>query len=277
LKLPTNKISGMNRRCFLAGTATLAATAILPSELSSQVADDGKRTPPKPARIPSRGTLLKFTAKGQPRPFAGNTIICHLPAQCAMRDALEGLHEEVARNTFSSKLGLTPLLSYHMTVFPGATDQDRADGWPSYVPSDAPIEVCNRAVGARIAEARLGFRTPIRVRIDEEATMNDAVAGTFHLLPADAQANTNLRNLRDQLSDLYGFRSKGHNTYAFHMTFAYQVMPFTQTEQNAYRQVLHDHMHAIVATRPELQFGTPEFCTFKDMYRFEPEHLLNCG
>ena len=127
------------RRQFLLESSAIAAASLLPSSWFAAA-----ETP----RIPNRDTTLKFNPDGTPRSFAGNTVICHLPVRSAMRDAMVTLHQELKRSSYHAKLGLTSTDSYHMTVFPGANDLDRsAYGWPSYVPSDAPIDVCTRMVG----------------------------------------------------------------------------------------------------------------------------------
>lgn len=230
------------------------------------------------AQIPSRDTQLKFNPDGTRRAFAGNTVICHLPVQCAMRDAMVALHDEFASASFHHKLGLTSLDSYHMTIFPGANDQDRTvTGWPSYVPPDAPIEECNRMVGEKMAKAHLAGQLPLRVRLDEPHTLNYPIACSLRMIPVDDAENTKLRSIRDQLAEIYGFRLKDHAQYEFHITMSYQLSPFTDREQTAYRNLLQTHIKRIAAAEPVLELGVPEYCTFPDMFRFEPQKLIACS
>ena len=262
-----------DRRHFLADSSLLAAATLLPPRLLSQVAISAK---PRP--IPDYGTLLKFRPDGTPRPFAGNTVICHLPAQCAMRDAMVTLREALSKLSLHTKLGLTSTESYHMTVFPGANDQNRSSyGWPSYVPLDAPIEVCDRMVGERMAKARLRYELPIRLRVDEQATIQNSPACSLRLVAADAAAESNLRSLRDQLAEVYGFRLLDHATYKFHVTMAYQVASFTSEDLAAYQGLLQNYLPKITVSEPVIELGEPEYCTFPDMFRFEPMHLLACS
>jgi hypothetical protein len=234
-------------------------------------------TNPEP-RIPNRDTTLKFNPDGTPRPFAGNTVICHLPVQCAMRDAMTELHHALMQAAYRHKLGLTTIDSYHMTIFPGANDQDRtAYGWPSYVPVDAPIEVCSRMVGERITKAHFSCQLPLRVRVDQEYTINFSTACSLRMIAADVEEEKKLRSLRDQLAEVFGLQVKDHATYQFHITMSYQIAPFTPREQDAYRQLLRTHIKGIAHAASVLELGIPEYCTFSDMFRFEPQKLLACS
>ena len=276
-----------NRRRFLIQSSALSAVALLPMEsmrlaaqasLPSETQVDPVKINEIAAKIPFPDTILKFNPDGTRRPFAGNTVICHLPVQSAMRDAMKGLHDKLASASYFPKLGLTSLDSYHMTIFPGANDQNRsASGWPSYVPADAPIEVCSRMVGERMVKAHLSCELPLRVRIDEQATLLNPTACTLRMIPVDEAENRKLRSVRDQLSEIYGFRLKDHDQYGFHITMSYQIAPFTIQEQTTYRSVLKEQVRQIIAVAPVLELGNPEYCTFPDMFRFEPQKLLRCS
>lgn len=275
--------AGSSRRAFLLQASAVTVAAALPASLSAQTDTaldapiDMKAIEQQAVKIPNRDTLLKFNTDGTRKPFAGNTVICHLPAQCELRDAMVPLHNELAQAPFRHKLGLTSTDSYHMTVFPGANDQDRSEyGWPSYVPLDATMEECNRLVRERMEAARLRCKLPLRVRVDVPETLNYFTACTLRMTPADREENAKLRALRDQLADIYGFRTKDHDQYTFHITMSYQTARFTEQEQTAYRRILRSHLKQIVAAAPVLELGEPEYCVFPDMFRFEPKVLLAC-
>ena len=275
--------AGSSRRSFLLQASALTVAAALPVRFLAQ-ADASLDAPinmktieAQAAKIPSRDTVLKFNADGTRKPFAGNTVICHLPVQCEIRDAMVPLHDQLAQAPFRHKLGLTSIDSYHMTVFPGANDQDRSVyGWPAYVPLDATMEECNRMVRERMGVARLHCKLPLRMSVDVPATLNYFTACTLRMTPADPEENAKLRTLRDQLADVYGFRAKDHDEYMFHITMSYQTARFTEQEQAAYRRILRAHPRQIVAAAPVLELGEPEYCVFLDMFRFEPKALLAC-
>lgn len=267
--MTTQQPQNSSRRRFLlqAGAACLAAPALLHAQQSTAA----------PAAPANRDTTLKFTADGKPKPFAGNTVICHLLAQCTLRDIMAELHQALQDAPFHGRLGLTSVDSYHMTVFPGANDLDRSVyGWPSYVPSNATIEECSRAVQQRIMATRFECPLPLRMRIDKEATLHFPTAATLRLVPVDAAEDRKIRSLRDRLAEVFGFRTPGHATYAFHMTMSYQVSPFTAAEERQYRRLLGAFVPRMLQAAPVIELPCPEFCTFEDMFRFEPKTLLSC-
>lgn len=273
-----------DRRKFLMQASALSAAAAFSAGIRAQspvetgVPIDLAKIENGTVNIPNRDTLLKFNTDGSRRPFAGNTVICHLSVQSEMRDAMVALHDDLANAPFHHKLGLTSTDSYHMTVFPGANDLDRSVyGWPSYVPMTVPIEECNRLVGEKMAKAHLNCELPLRVKVDVPSTLNYSTACTLRMLPADSDENTKLRSVRDQLSEVYGFRTKDHAQYVFHITMSYQISRFTNDEQIAYRRLLKAHVQRIVDAAPVVELGNPEYCTFPDMFRFEPKKLIVCS
>lgn len=259
-----------SRRAFLLAASATTVTAFGTSVWALPGGNDAGQ------QLPTRDSLLKFNRDGSVRAFAGNTVICHLPQQCAMRDATVALHEDLAKSAFRSKLALLPAESLHMTVFPGANDQDRTiSGWPSDVPLTASIEECNRVVGERMNRFQLDCQLPLRVRVDTKRTLDYGRACTLRMSPADDVENLKLRNLRDSLAEVYRFRLKDHSSYEFHITVAYQMTPFSAMEKDAYTSILETHLPRIVAAAPVLELGIPEFCTFKDMYRFDVQKILS--
>ncbi len=48
-------------------------------------------------------------------------------------------------------------------------------------------------------------------------------------------------------------------------------------EQASYTYLLQTYIPKIVAAASVLQLGKPEYCTFLNMLRFEPKHLLFCA
>ena len=200
-----------------------------------------------------------------------------MPVQCAMRDAMAEFHGELERSSYRAKLGLTTVDSYHMTIFPGANDQGRkASGWPSYVPQNATIEQCDEAVERRMRAARLHCELPFRVQVDVGATLSYPRACTLRMKAVNTEEEAKLRAVRDQLAQIYGFRLPDHATYAFHITMSYQTASFTQQEAKAFTAVRAESVRRIVAAQPVLELGNPEYCTFHDMFRFEPKVLLRC-
>jgi hypothetical protein len=269
--------SPQSRRKFLLGSSALSLAACLPNVLDAQAGlpktvDEGN---PMFAPTP-KDASLKFNPDGSPRSFAGNTVICHLPQQCSLRDQTAALGDALRSSSFAHKCGILPSNSYHMTVFPGANDQDRAlYGWPADIPIDVPMAVCNRIIGERIANFRMQGELPIRVRVDREKTLGPQRVSSLRISPADNGERAKLRNLRDRLaSEVFRFRTSDHDAYVFHISLAYQMSRLTPEEARQHQAILERHVPMVMAAAPVIELGLPEFCTFDDMYRFEVLSLL---
>jgi hypothetical protein len=263
----------LNRRQFTSGSAAALGTLCAAPHLVAQAT--APQHPDTLKTIPTRDTVAKFYPNGQPKHFAGNTIICHVQQEGALRDSLVQLNKALASSSYAKKLGILPQHSYHMTVFPGANDQDReTTGWPSYVPANAPIAECNRLVLERMRGFRLDCSLPLRMTVGLEETVTFGRAATLRLFPADAAEETKIRRLRDRLVEPYGFTDKGHDTYTFHISLAYELTRLTDGERRDYQAMLRTHVTALIAATPAIEFGNPEYCTFPDMFRFDTQLLL---
>lgn len=257
----------ISRRNFLQVSGAAAIGAAIASPLAASAAVEGHNPTPDAA--------LKFTPDGKVLPFAGNTVICHVPHQSRFAEDATALRTSLMQAPFAHKLGILPPESYHMTVFPGANDQARQrSSWPGGVPMDAPIEECNRVMKQRMQKVQLQAQVPFRVRINAGQTMEYKRACTLRMEGADAAAEHALRVTRDQLAEVYQYHAADHATYGFHITLAYTMQDFTQPEMNLYQQILQRGIEQIASRTPVLELGLPEFCTFPDMYRFYPEVLL---
>ena len=265
------------RRDFVLGSAAFSLAAILPHKAAAQ--QRGPQLPygtdPHLATIPE-DTRLKFNPDGSRRPFAGNTVVCHLPQQSQFRDTVTAVGDALRSSSFASKLAILPSDSYHATILGGVNDADRnRSEWPEDVPIKASITECNRIIGQRFGQFKIQEQLPIRFRLDREKTLAPQLASGLQLAPADPNETSKLRRLRDHLADdVFRYRAKNHATFGFHISLAYQMSGFTSEEGQEYQDILERHVPIIIAAAPVIELGVPEFCTFKDMYRFEILSLL---
>jgi hypothetical protein len=230
---------------------------------------------PRLAIIP-RDTLLKFNPDGSPRSFAGNTVICHLPQQSRLRDAVAVLGDSLRSASFAAKLATLPSDSYHVTILGGPNDQDRGRyGWPSDIPAGSPIAECNRIIGERVARFRMRTELPLRFCLDQEKTFAPQRASGLQLVPVDASEKLKLSMLRDRMAaEIFRYRADDHETFGFHISLAYQMHGFTAEERREYQELLARHLPAIGGAAPVIELGIPEFSTFENMYRFEIHSLF---
>lgn len=232
---------------------------------------------PAPAKAP-RDVGRKFFANGQVRPFAGNTIISHLPQQDGGYQAFNAVldvYRDMPLHGFSRKLSFLPTSSYHMTVFGGPTDQGRDKAfWPADVPLDAPIGRCNEILAERLAGFRMGVDLPFRMKIDDRNPPGAASPITLHLAPADEHEAAKLRRVRDGLAERLRLRAADHDRYQFHVTIAYQIEAFTPSEQEAYASAMAGWRAALARRAPIIEIGAPEYCVFEDMFAFQRRFTL---
>lgn len=222
----------------------------------------------------------KFFADGRVKPFAGNTIVCHLPQQGEGSEpfnALLDFYREMPQHAFVRKLTLLPPSSYHMTIFGGANDQDRRlPVWPADLPLDMPIADCNRVLGERLRDFRLEESTPpYRMRVDLAEPSADEAPIVIRLLPVDDAERLRLSRLRDRLSKRLSVRAPNHDAYRFHITLAYQIQWLTPAEHAEFRRVLKGWHENLARRCPVIALGAPEYCYLKDMFAFERQFYLS--
>ncbi|WP_206244716.1 DUF1868 domain-containing protein [Novosphingobium terrae] len=256
-----------SRRTFLAGSTALLAGL----GTAARAGSPEQGTPPDVGR--------KFLANGQVMPFAGNTIICHLPQQgpdSAPFDALLDVYRVLPAREWARKVTVLPPSSYHMTIIGGANDKERRRPlWPADLPLDMPMAECDRILGERLRAFRLGTEAgPYRMRVNPAAPSAKEGPLTMRLLPFDAAEEKRLRRLRDRLSEVLGIQDTGHDTYGFHITLAYQFAALTSAEDAAWREDLAQWKQQIIARAPVITLGPPEYCLLADMFAFKRQFYL---
>jgi hypothetical protein len=264
----------ISRRNFLRTSASAAGILLAPS--LQGFAQRTAATSGHPLESnPTPDAALKFTPGGMPKPFAGNTVICHVPHQSRFMDGASALQDALQSANFAHKLGILPPESYHMTIFPGANDQARPrSSWPGGVALDATIEQCSSIMRQRMESVHLEGPFPLRVEIDVPATMNYGRACTLRMKGADPNAEHTLRAIRNRLADVYQYRGPEHDNYGFHITIAYTMTDLSAEEMTHYHALLQDAVNRLTRETPVLSLGLPEYCTFRDMFRFDTEVIL---
>lgn len=229
------------------------------------------------ARAPDGGR--KFTDDGRVLPFAGNTIICHIPQQgehSEAFDALLDIYRSMPAEPWMEKVTALPPSSYHMTIFGGADDKDRAYPlWPADLPLDLPIDQCNEAMAKRLQGLRLGADAPpYRMRVDLTQPSTAEAPLAIRLQCADSDTEGRLRRLRNRLSEATGIRAPGHDRFRFHITLGYQFKALSTQEDREFRSTLRMWQRRISEQAPVFELGYPEFCLLKDMFAFKRQFYL---
>lgn len=248
----------------LVGTGALAFGA------GSALAQDAANPPPDVGR--------KFHPDGRVMPFAGNTVICHLPQQgpnAGPFEALLDVYRDLSARGFARKMALLPPSSYHMTVFGGANDKNRQPGlWPAEVPLNAPMADCDRWVGDQLRRIKLDAEPRFRMRVSKAEAPRPRGPIQIQLEAADRAEALKLRDLRERLAQALTIRAPDHDHYKFHVTLAYLVQWLTPEEEADYVAAQSDWRRRVRETNPIIELGAPEYCTFEDMFAFKTQFHL---
>jgi hypothetical protein len=268
-----SEINGARRKVLVETGLVLAASTTMAAQHSDPwAACAGQRAPPSDVG-------RKFYADGRVRPFAGNTIICHLPQQdagFATFDTLLDIYRDLPAHGFARKLAILPPSSYHMTLFGGANDQERKPGlWPADVPLDTPTSVCDTILGERLRGFKLDCALPFRMRVidAEPAPHPDPIL--VDLAPVDSAEERKLRSLRDRFAEVLKIRAPDHDRYAFHISIAYPIDWLTDQEQSEHAAARRRWRSVLKRKIPVVQLGAPEYCTFDDMFAFRRRLLIS--
>lgn len=257
-----------SRRNFLQ-FATIGAATIAAAPSASSARE-------KPMGPPDVGR--KFAANGRVLPFSGNTIVCHLDQQGDLSKPFEVLldfYRDAPTRNYMSSIAVLPPSSYHMTILGTATDTSRQpDKWPSGIPRDASIADCSRIIGERIQRASIEKLSSIRMRVDDSASGYDGNTLRMPLVPVDKQEARKIQLFREQLSNVAGLPSVARTDYQFHVTLAYVVKPFGSSELAQSRTDLEALKARLAKSCPEITLGTPEYCTFDDMFAFHRQFYV---
>ncbi|QHN03094.1 DUF1868 domain-containing protein [Granulicella sp. WH15] len=264
----------LSRRHMLKLSAGIGAYSVL-NGLTGAIAEPLSQTGNTPPPHSSNPNANKFAEDRTARPFAGNTVICPLPKDSLIFQALTHVHHELTGHPFAQRLALLPPSSYHSTIFSGANDADRKpDVWPSDIPFDTPISECNQTLKERIGRARFPLSLPLRFRIDADPQSQPKDVSSIRLLPFDEAENRKVRDLRNRLSEVMKIHAPDHDSYRFHISLGYWVQPRTPEELADYDRVLAAALNKLTSEIHSIDLQAPVFCTFENMLSYSPREWL---
>ncbi|TPI38335.1 DUF1868 domain-containing protein [Mesorhizobium sp. B3-1-6] len=192
----------------------------------------------------------------------GNTVVSHLVGGSTSEAAIIEVRERMLAMPDADRLAFTPISSLHMTLFQGIIEyRRRLPYWPSDVALDTGIDDMTRLYLGRLQ----GFEGhgPFKVKIVEVVPTGLTVAG------ATEEDRRVLKAWRDALSVPFGYRHPDHETYAFHITFAYQIRRLADERAAAWQHLFDDCLSFLEREAPVIELRPPAFCSFKDMKHFE--------
>lgn len=216
---------------------------------------------------PPRHFGSRYDASGAFLPEPGNTIVCHLVSGTETERALAGARLRYLAMPEAGQLAFTPLSSLHMTLFQGIVENRRSEGyWPADIPLDTPIDDMSAILSQRLQGFAPG--PAYRMRVVEALPTGLTLEGV------SASDRLALREWRNRLADLFGYRHPDHDDYVFHITFAYVIDWFTEEALQRWQVMLREVAEDIRRRAPVLDLKPPAFCSFADMNHFEKLAVL---
>ncbi|WP_112320377.1 DUF1868 domain-containing protein [Oceanibium sediminis] len=193
---------------------------------------------------------------------AGNTVVCHLDREDPAHEPVLEARARMQALPGADALLFTPADSLHMTVFDGVIETQReADAWPAGLDCAAPINAVTDVLLQRLP----GFAAPPAFSV---SAVNLLPTGL--LLDGATAADTRvLWRWRDTLTAPFGFRRPEHDSYRFHMTFAYPLRWLDDDEASRWEDALGEILADLRRAAPVIPLRAPAFCRFADMTHFE--------
>ncbi len=224
---------------------------------------------PLPVKYP-QWVNYKFEPDGAVRPFAGNTILSHVPKESDMYRSLVQIHREINGSDFAGLFALLPPESYHTTILEGVCDAIRDQNhWPRDLPLNAPLCECTRLFESKLAEFDIGDHSRFRMAVKGWTALEDGIG--LHVMPVDDAEEVRLLSLRDILSECLELRLPNHVGYDLHVSIGYSLRFLTEKEEQHITAFLNAQLSKLPST---FELGPVEFCTFSDMFAFERVRLL---
>ncbi|MBZ9653434.1 DUF1868 domain-containing protein [Phyllobacterium lublinensis] len=211
-------------------------------------------------RYDANGTFLK-----EP----GNTVVCHLVGGSDSERAILEVRKRMMSVPDAGRLTFTPASSLHMTLFQGIIEYRRAlPYWPDDVPLDTSIDAMTSIYLERLDG--LQNQGAFRIKVIDVSPVGLTVAGVTD------EDDATIKAWRDALSIPFGYRHPDHDTYVFHITFAYPIGWLPDERLSAWQELLESSLEFLQHEAPVIEIRPPAFCRFNDMNQFE-ELLILCG
>lgn len=198
---------------------------------------------------------------------SGNTVVSHLVHGSASEAAVLAVRDRIMAMPDADWLAFTPVSSLHMTLFQGIIEyRRRLPYWPQDVPLDTSIEAMTRLYLERLK----GFRGlgVFRIKAVEVTPNGLTVTGVSE------EDRRVMRAWRDALAVPFGYRHPDHDTYVFHITFAYQIRRLADDRAAAWQDLFDDCLSLLARQATVIELRPPAFCSFRDMEHFEELMVL---
>lgn len=204
----------------------------------------------------------RYDRNGNFLPEPGNTIVCHLQEGSETERALIEARARYLAMPDARKLAFTPISSLHMTLFQGIIEYRRSlPFWPEDVALDTSIDDMTALYLERLKF--FADRESFNVKVTRAKPTGLVVEGVTK------EDRCAMQDWRDAFADILGYRHPDHDTYEFHITFAYVIERLEEDALADWQRLLDEVVQEIDDRAPVLELRRPAFCAFNDMNHFE--------
>lgn len=204
----------------------------------------------------------RYDTAGVFLPEPGNTIVCNVQPGTETQAVLFEIRDRFRDRPDAHKLAFTAPESLHMTLLDGVIMSRRLPAhWPAGVSVDTSLD----DMDALFLERLRAFTPGPRFNV-EAVEVRPTGLGVDGVTAEDRRI---MRDWRNRLSDLMGFRHPNHDSYAFHLTMAYPIAWFDDADLPAWQDLFDQALVDIRRRAPVLELRAPAFCRYDDMNWFE--------
>ncbi|KAL4930365.1 RNA ligase/cyclic nucleotide phosphodiesterase [Aspergillus undulatus] len=228
-------------------------------------------------------SVKKFYPDGSSKVYRGHSVIALLPTESPLRSTLNEIHNALSTHYLRPSLfpdeALLPPTSWHMTVFIGVRDLERA---PAVMPHDYYAEDIKATSG--LDGPYEDWLNYTRSQLLSQGGLPTDAAPPYELIvsravdeieyqiniPLELSRNSrgNLLYARDELSEQTGLRFPNHDSPRFHITLAYMVRAPDFEEAATLKELVDSYLAYAPRT---VVFPFVGLYSFEDMQNFNVE------
>jgi len=215
-----------------------------------------------------KGNLLKeaeskFDKKGRVLNFPGCSIICKIPIKSGLFNEIKLLQSKYKYLNPQKAYVYLPESSFHMTLFDCCNvNTFNTKYWPKKIEKDENYKNVANQIYQKIKN--LDFPKEFNLKLKK------LFGGYSIILEGNTKKDEKiLRDYRNILSDLLGIRFANHETYSFHITFAYILRKLTDDEVKKLIKINFRLLGEFFEKNPSISVVHPELCIFNDMLEFK--------
>ena len=205
----------------------------------------------------------KFDHKGKPLAFPGCSIISKIPLKSDLFHEIKLLQLKYKDLSPEKSYTYLPETSFHITLFDCCNvNTINTQYWPQNIVADNNYTKTAYELSKRIQNYIFPDKFDLKV--------NNFFGGFSIILEGNTKKDEKIiRDCRNKLSDLLGIRFENHDTYTFHITFAYILRNLKDDEIEKLVRINSRLLEKFVGKFPIIRIQKPVLCTFENMYEFK--------